>query len=88
MDVAVNIGATGLKKYAKGDTIEARFKALCSREAQSAGNWMSTNEDVCFRATIGALLLSYPEGLCPANPQFQAFIGQSGDLLVSVVTHD
>lgn len=48
-----------LKSYAVGDSIEARFRAVITPEALSAGCWMTTNEDEKFRAAVGAVMVSY-----------------------------
>lgn len=61
LPVEVNIGATILKGYAKGDSIEERFRACITPQALRDGCWMTTNEDMQFRSAVGGVFLSYPE---------------------------
>ena len=59
---SVMIGAQILAKRAVGDTPEQRFRSIIKRSVLSDGVFMCSNEDEEFRAAVGGLILSYPDG--------------------------
>lgn len=62
VSTSVVIGAQLLKRYAVGDTPEARFKEIIKPRHLAEGCWMTSNEDEEFRCAVGGLILSYETG--------------------------
>lgn len=64
--VTVSIAIKVLQRYAVGDDIKSRFENIIQPQNISDACFMTTNEDEQFRASVGALMLSYGEG----TPEF------------------
>lgn len=60
--VAVTIGATILARYGVGDTVVERFQNILKPEHLSEGSFLCRSDDETFRAAVGGLMLSYPDG--------------------------
>lgn len=67
LPVAVSISIQGLQRYAVGEDVKARFENIIKPQHISEACWITTNEDECFRAAVGALMLSYGQG----TPEFE-----------------